>query len=351
MFKDKDKISKGIFKDYGQAIDEKNRIELGKICILGGAMSFLIFIVALFVPALSGTKYLYLYGTVVGILFYLINDKLPFSRPLFYLFMGSCHVYAIGLAVSAEVATTASFCVFLVVLPTFLIDKRWHVYLFQTFMLAAYYICLLLKGPQADLPRLIVDGLVFYIFSLLVYNAVLNRQLVDLSEHEEMKKKVEIDALTDLATRGALEQCIEEYISDNMENAAFILLDIDNFKGINDNFGHKAGDELLHQTGTILKKQFRKSDYIGRLGGDEFVVFLPKIHNRSWLVGRLEMLVEDMNRTFIGDEAICMVTASIGIAMYPKDGTTFDELYRNADHAMYESKKNGKNKYTIHEDE
>lgn len=352
MFKDGIHIPDTFFRQYKEEINDKNRISLEKICTLGGVMVLALFILSMLLPVLEPTRYLYLYGVLVAVVTYVLNRKIPWTTPVFYFFFLCSYVFAIYLAVYAEgFQSTAAFCVFLVIMPTFIIDRQWHMHLFQTFVLCSYVGCLIQHFGVFEVPVYLVDGIAFYIFGLLIYNSRLVLQVRSIAVHDEMKQKVEVDALTNLFTRGALEQCIDDYIGESEETAAFILLDIDNFKGINDNFGHKVGDDLLHQTGGILMKEFRKSDYLGRLGGDEFVVFLPKLHNPSWLVSRLDRLVEEMNRTFIGDEAVCEVSASVGVAMYPKNGKTFDELYRNADHAMYESKKGGKNKYTIYEDE
>lgn len=350
MYKEDVKISDLFFKQYRDEIAQRNRIQLGRICIMGGTMSFLLFLISLFFPALFVTRPIYLYGTAVAVICYTLSRKIPFVNVIFYLFFILSYIFAFQLAMfSKTFQSTATFCVFLVIMPTFIIDKRWRLYLFQTLIMIVFLVYISRQQSLLKEPVFLVDSLAFYLFGLLIYSSRLVQQVRSITVHEEMRQKVEIDVLTDLSTRGALEQCIDQYIFNCTEPAAFILLDIDNFKGINDNFGHKVGDELLHQTGAILKKEFRKSDYLGRLGGDEFVVFLPKLHNNSWLVNRLDKLVEELNRTFIGDEAVCEVSASIGVAMYPKDGVSFDELYRNADNAMYESKKGGKNKYTIFE--
>ena len=350
MFKEEWRIPEHFFRDYRDEINEKNRIQLQKISVIGGIMMVLLFVLSLVIPVLRSTMFCYVFGMSLAVVSLFLQKRLKNILVLFYVFLTGCFAFAVGLCMFAYPAhSTAAFCVFLVAIPTFLVDRPSRVFTFLFTVTAMYVLCVFYRISPESAPPYLVDGLSFFTFGFMVYRYNLHFQIKSLESHEEMKRKVEVDALTDLFTRGALEHSIETYIQTNIDDAAFILLDIDNFKGINDNFGHKAGDEVLHQTGGILKKQFRKSDYIGRLGGDEFVVFLPKIHNQSWLISRLEMLVEDMNRTFIGDEAVCKVTASIGVAMYPKDGTTFDELYRNADHAMYESKKSGKNQYTIHE--
>ena len=244
--------------------------------------------------------------------------------------------------------STTSFCVFLVALPIFLLDKQWRVDFYLTIALLVYLICGITFRDRVFLSSYIVDSVSFYAMGLATYHNSLRLKVNNLVQNTDLKKKVETDSLTELYNRSALEKHINKYILNHKEQAAFILIDVDNFKGINDNFGHTIGDKLLHQTAGILKAQFRMSDYIGRLGGDEFVVFVPQISNMQMLIIRMESLIDEMNRTFIGDEAICKISGSIGVAMYPKDGDGFEELYKRADEAMYESKKSGKSKYTIY---
>ena len=107
---------------------------------------------------------------------------------------------------------------------------------------------------------------------------------------------------------------------------------------------------MLATLGVKLKNQFRSSDIIGRIGGDEFIVFLKKIPNDDIMNKEAEKLMGFFKDFRTGDYVKYSVTASIGVAMYPEEGTTFEQLYKAADKGVYHSKKRGKNQLTLYRD-
>ncbi len=134
---------------------------------------------------------------------------------------------------------------------------------------------------------------------------------------------------------------------------AFYIIDMDNFKAVNDNLGHAIGDKVLVDVANKLTLLFNEYDFIGRLGGDEFAVMLVIPENMSNYSSRLielkaKSLCENLKETYSDDRADVTVSASIGIAIYEKDGRSFSELYRHADLALYQSKNNGKNQFTFY---
>ena len=353
MFKDDFYIRPDFFLDYKEEIKNENEIRLAKLSLLGSIVSFVLCLVSLFLPVMHTNISSYFCILIFCASIYFVVKKVTLNSNhvlfLFYLLLTSCFLFGLHAAVfSKNVNSTASFCVFLVAMPIFIIDKQWRIFLYLSAILATYLICGFLYKDIKYIPVFVVDGVSFYSIGLAVHYYNIRLRIKNLVYNSDLKKEAEIDSLTQLYNRSTLEKHVDKYIKNSKKQAAYILMDVDNFKGINDNFGHTTGDKLLNQTAGLLKTQFRHSDYIGRLGGDEFVIFLTEISDIKWLMNRMELLVEEMNRTFIGDEAVCSISGSIGIALYPQHGCTFDELYSNADNAMYESKKNGKNKYTIY---
>lgn len=167
-----------------------------------------------------------------------------------------------------------------------------------------------------------------------------------------LETKADTDLLTDLYNKMATERKIKEYIDENPNgNAVLFVLDIDNFKKINDTRGHAFGDEVLKAIGIRLQTAFRSSDIVGRTGGDEFMVFLKDISSEAVIrkeIGKLE----DVFRNFeTGEYVKYSVTSSIGCALYSKDGKSFEELYKAADSALYMAKKRGKNQVARYEKE
>lgn len=167
----------------------------------------------------------------------------------------------------------------------------------------------------------------------------------------EMAQLAHYDKLTNLYNRGSTQLMIEKMLSQNTNQMyAFFILDIDNFKSANDLYGHSFGDHVLVEFSRILKESFRSQDVVGRLGGDEFITFLP-IPSLSFVENKASRVLNRLNEEvyFEGD---CMkISASIGISIAPRDGIDFVELYKKADKALYDSKKKGRNIFTIYDSE
>ncbi len=161
------------------------------------------------------------------------------------------------------------------------------------------------------------------------------------------------DVLTNLPNRFMFNEIItHEMLKAKREDKkiALLFLDFDGFKDINDFYGHDIGDELLVKASKRLTDEIRKSDYLFRFGGDEFVFLLCDFNDESSIVKVSEKLKNSFSNPFLIDEHIIKITISIGIAIYPDDGTTSDELLRNADIAMYKAKEKGKNRYIFFKD-
>ncbi len=177
------------------------------------------------------------------------------------------------------------------------------------------------------------------------------RQNIELEKQREkqMLEQIHKDPLSGLYNKAATQNQIQQLLSQNPQKLyAFFILDIDDFKQVNDTYGHATGDFVLAEFAKILKAQFRDYDIVGRIGGDEFIVFLP-VPSQSWVQEKAQSLVLALHREFIHDTKRCRVSSSIGIAMGPEAGTDFETLYKNADFALYQTKKRGKNGFTMYQ--
>ena len=132
------------------------------------------------------------------------------------------------------------------------------------------------------------------------------------------------------------------------EQALLFVLDVDNFKKINDTLGHAFGDEVLRNLGMRLRSMFRVTDIIGRIGGDEFIIFLKDIKDNA-VIEREGKKIEQFFHNFeVGEYVKYSVTASVGGAVFPRDADNFEDLYKAADKAVYISKKQGKNQLSYY---
>ena len=123
------------------------------------------------------------------------------------------------------------------------------------------------------------------------------------------------------------------------------VADIDDFKEMNDKFGHPGGDKVLKEVAIRSKSALREYDTIARMGGDEFSVLILNVEKKQEVKKILKRMMEKVNQKFVIGSHIITPSLSVGVAMYPDDGTNIEELINKADKAMYESKGLGKNRY------
>ena len=167
-----------------------------------------------------------------------------------------------------------------------------------------------------------------------------------------LEKKAYVDMLTGITNRAGFEKAFELSIATNSRNGAMFLIDLDNFKDINDTLGHPVGDECLKRVASLIREVFRDTDIVARLGGDEFIVFAPTMDNIAIIQEKAKEFLEVVKYTYkLGNGNAITLTASIGISLYPKNGKSYTPLYRNADKALYEVKNSGRNNYAFSDSE
>lgn len=171
-------------------------------------------------------------------------------------------------------------------------------------------------------------------------------------ESEDLQNKADTDLLTDLYNKMATERMIKEYLEGEGKNSVSMLfvLDVDNFKKINDTMGHAFGDEVLSQLGHQIRAWFRVNDIVGRIGGDEFMVFIKDVKDPEVIKREGSRIMQFFEGFNVGEYTRYSPTASVGGAVYPNDGTDFESLYKSADKAVYKSKKEGKNRVSFYGD-
>lgn len=219
------------------------------------------------------------------------------------------------------------------------------------------------KGSLFSTP-LIASGKVIGVFSVYMrkpeafdslninlYNAAawhIARAVENSKLLQSAKDMAMIDELTGMYSRRFFFENIKKEISNAKRSGlplSLIMFDLDNFKSINDEYGHPLGDVVLRAFGKILKSNTRKGDIAARYGGEEFAVLLPRLDLKGATViaEKLRMLVENELAVDLEDKSVLKATVSGGVASYPESGDTSDELILNADKSLLEAKKNGKN--------
>ncbi len=181
--------------------------------------------------------------------------------------------------------------------------------------------------------------------------ANVNKQV---SMEKNLVKRAENDLLTGILNKKTIEARITEILKSGHDGRHYIfyMVDLDNFKNVNDTLGHIFGDRAIADTANVLTKIFHDNAYVGRLGGDEFAVCavydaFDEESLMKFIKDHAEQVCKENRREYSDGVNTVKISSSVGIAIGPKDGQTFEMLYKKADECLYKSKKAGKNRYTI----
>jgi diguanylate cyclase (GGDEF)-like protein len=171
--------------------------------------------------------------------------------------------------------------------------------------------------------------------------------------YSDLLHRSEFDLLTDIHNRFSLEKHLDALIEEARQNAGIfglIYIDLDEFKQVNDVYGHRVGDLYLQEVAMRMKRQLRSHDMLARLGGDEFAVLVSMVRSRAVaeeIAHRLELCFDE---PFPVEGYVLHGSASVGLAIYPEDGSTRDSLFSASDAAMYVSKRTKQNRSNLHPD-
>jgi len=178
--------------------------------------------------------------------------------------------------------------------------------------------------------------------------------VVDISDRKRAEEQIEFHAYHDVLTNLPNRKLFTDRLTQSLSRArrsgkplAVMFVDLDHFKSINDTLGHEAGDELLLEMARRLRANVRDDDTVARLGGDEFTIILAELRQPEDAIGVAEKLIAAIEQPLPIAGTSIEVSASIGIALYPNDGTDAESLLRNADSAMYRAKEAGRNTYQL----
>ncbi|MEG2037422.1 MAG: diguanylate cyclase, partial [Ruthenibacterium sp.] len=186
-----------------------------------------------------------------------------------------------------------------------------------------------------------------------------SRLLGFISDIDEIKKRAEVlenkvqtDPMTGLYNKVAMATLADKVLGENLgRHHALLVLDIDNFKGINDTLGHAFGDVVLIEVSAKLKAAFRGADIAGRMGGDEFAILMKDVMDTNHVLKKAAELSGILRQTYAGKNGDYKISCSMGIIMIDASSETFESLYRKADAALYQAKQQGKDQFILYREQ
>ncbi|MBU3876574.1 GGDEF domain-containing protein [Faecalicatena sp. AGMB00832] len=343
------------YHTYYKDIADKNLKAVQLISALGVIIGLPLSILSLFVEQFLKATEAYILLVVTSIILYLLSKTflkthkrlVPLAIYIVFAIIMATAIY-MG-TVTQPMMNAVTFFVFLVILPLFMIDIPIRMCIFMGFF------CLIfcLTSRYVKIPYLasydIVNAVIFYLLSIITSHQSNYLNLKQIMSNNILEIQRDTDKMTGLWNRGFCERKINTFLATQDSKGALLVVDVDNFKLVNDSNGHACGDKVLREVGAALKDSFRNSDIIGRLGGDEFLIFLPNCIDSEIIRHRVSHFLDIVNKIdTTSDEEIPHISASVGVSLFPEDGDNFKDLYKHADEALYLSKQSGKNQYAFY---
>lgn len=208
----------------------------------------------------------------------------------------------------------------------------------------------MMKEDGSDYFWMRIDANTYYCAEDATLRMFTYRKNIDAQKRQEIsiEEQIRYDEMTGFYTKSATERQVTRRLREKKGMYAFFIFDIDNFKQANDQHGHAFGDAVIKEFTKIIRSSFRRDDLLGRIGGDEFAALIP-VPDIKWLEEKAGELSKALDREYAEGADRWKISASIGISMAPRDGSDFDSLYRRADAALYVTKRNGKNGFTVYD--
>lgn len=195
---------------------------------------------------------------------------------------------------------------------------------------------------EIDASRQLVKSAQHQIEILVERNASLQHELVELARKESQARHLAYhDGLTGLPNRSLLQDRLQQamsHVERHHKSLALLMIDLDEFKRVNDKLGHASGDKLLQAVAVRISKSIRGADTACRYGGDEFVIMLPEIYSPNIVAALAVEIGSRLGKPYIIDGHKIHMAVSIGVAVYPGDGQTYEALMKQVDAAMYRNK-------------
>ena len=350
----------GIEKENYQSIESDINRKNKETLLLGSGICAVMFLALLIGSLVSSTmsaaKILYAVILLICCGIYILlhtslGNKRWTVRILWYLLFLAFGNYAVMLnTVIRPNLSAVTLCVFMVAGPLLVIERPYRIEIIQVLLAVEY----LIGAFLAQKPYLVafadsVNILCCFFLGATIYIRMTQVRLREALQARMLQKERDTDKLTGFLNKAALENQIRDHLSVSHQQGALIIMDIDNFKNINDNYGHAYGDLVLNQTAKCIREIVPENCLCGRFGGDEFLLLLPDI-TRSELIDLLDMMSREMVSTIQLPNPADIFSCSIGVALYPLLGKDYPTLFKIADTALYEVKNTAKNGWKIAQD-
>lgn len=267
--------------------------------------------------------------------------------PLWYLLFLLFGIYAVLLntLIRPELSST-TLCVFLVAGPLLIIDRPVRLTGFVTGLTLAFRAASTLYKPENVAFADYVNVLSCLVMGIVIYIRLTRVKVREIIQARFLERERDMDKLTGLYNKAASEREIRKILRTPYQKGSLIVMDVDDFKHINDTYGHAFGDIILCQAAGCIRDTVGQGNICGRFGGDEFVIFIPGCSGKR-LITILDSLCMRISEEIRLPDPADLFHVSMGAVMVPEHGTQYEQLFQSADQALYEAKKTGKNGWRL----
>lgn len=343
-------LTRTVYKDISQLMSEENNSTLNGVAIMttvfGALLSLLSFFGVLKHHVLPAYLFLFFSSLLLVILRKIFRSP-GFKLSYFICFFQSLALLTFGILNSAIFAPSKDsngtiFVVVLLVVPFIFTDVPSR--LIPLLLVSSTVYCLLIRHFKApSVVALDTVNTIFVFFIACVCNWIFaTRNMRNLANRLYIEKERDTDFLTGLLTKQSARIITTAELSHG-SSGVFVIIDLDDFKKVNDTYGHLYGDEVLVKVANCIKQNTRRTDVVARFGGDEFTIFFPDM-DVSVVERKISDLFTTIDKTF-ADEKV-HITCSVGIKSVSQ-GMEYDSIFNAADSALYHSKRSGKNRFSI----
>lgn len=345
-------IKKEEYEELEEEIRENNRNTLSAISLCLVLMFMVLFLGSLISEMMKPNRMVY---GAVGLCFlgihlvcWLMKKKgKGLIIPMWYFAMTLVCSYAIVLNtfIRRDISAT-TFCVVMIVAPLLFTDKPWRMFLYFVLVIGLFVTIDFRQKAYYLAYTDTVNALCCLFIGSVIHLRIIRTKMREMMQRRHIESERDTDKLTGCLTKTAFQRKITEKIASEERCGVLLVMDLDHFKSINDNYGHVFGDLVLRTMGQCLKDSFPDNAMLGRFGGDEFQVWLPGVIGRKEIMVHLDKLLTEVHAIGTPDGKV-KVGASIGVAICPVNGSEYQTLFENADAALYSAKQLGRNRYVF----
>ena len=320
-------------------------------CFMSVLFGFLL-VYSLFADLFKSNTYFYLgiflYSVAETLAFFFVKKPSALTQTLIYVSIAVLFVFGCLITQNKPETSATLFFILLLLTPMFILDQPFIMGIVLIAVSAMFSVWMYKVKPYEVWQMDFIDAITYTVVGIFIHiiaNAVRIREFV-LTRKINIQK--DTDDLTGLKNKGALTHAINDYLANKTKDKGIMMmLDINEFKRVNDTYGHDVGDSVINQFGAYLATIFRADDILGRFGGDEFIVFIKSSDDRETAAEIAKKIIGGASESVRLPDGKMTIGVSIGIAIYHGEENNYSEIFKKADVALYKTKSDRSIGYSI----